>query len=159
MKKFKDILNENKKVYTFLIKVAGDLPDNFENCLEQSLLKFNIDSLSPAKTTPIMVNPTDFPRLSNIQVNSFNVALLYPTTSEILQEYLTYECKIMPGYLKVKPFHEESKNECNINDKIYEPLLTTDYDPSIDSQNQELVGEKRLMQLFKELEDLKKSND
>ena len=39
MKTLKDYLSESKKAYSFKIKVAGELPENFQDTLKKSLEK------------------------------------------------------------------------------------------------------------------------
>lgn len=97
MKTFKEYLTESKKVYQFKIKVAGDLPEKFEESLKQRLERCKIATFEKVDTTPVQKVPLDFPNLANKEVHIFNVVLEYPITSpEVAQEVkdtgLTEEC-------------------------------------------------------------------
>ena len=61
MKTFKEYLVENKKVYNFKIKIAGDLPENFEKNLKEKLDRCGVMTFEKVKTTAIQALPLDFP--------------------------------------------------------------------------------------------------
>ena len=88
MKSFSDILIESKKTYSFLIKVAGELPENCEAQLKTSLERFSIESISSMKKTPIQESPLDFPTLKNMEVQTWEIAVNYPTTKQVLENYI-----------------------------------------------------------------------
>ena len=46
MKTFKEYLTESKKIYSFKIKVAGELPQNFQENLKQQLDRCKVAQLS-----------------------------------------------------------------------------------------------------------------
>ena len=46
MKKFAEYLTESKKTYKFKVRVAGDLPEGFEDRLESSMTKYDIVGIS-----------------------------------------------------------------------------------------------------------------
>lgn len=87
MKTFKDYLFESKKVYSFKVKVAGDLPENFQNDLKKSLEKHQIVTLEKM-TTPVQESPLDFPELTNREVNIFDVVVEYPITAPEIAAFL-----------------------------------------------------------------------
>ena len=80
MKTFKEYLTESKKVYSFKVKVAGELPEKFQEGLKARLGRCNgkVEKLS---TTPIQESPLDFPELTNMEVTVFEVVCEYPITS------------------------------------------------------------------------------
>lgn len=87
MKSFTEYLAESKKVYSFKIKVAGEIPENFENQLKERLERCKLASFSKISSTPVQKVPLDFPNLSNMEVTVYEVVCEYPITSpEIAME-------------------------------------------------------------------------
>ena len=81
MKTFKEYLSESKKVYNFKIKVAGDLPESFQENLKISLDRCKVAAFSKVTTTPIQALPLDFPGQKNCEVHVFEVICEYPITA------------------------------------------------------------------------------
>ncbi len=97
MKTLKEYLTESKKVYSFKIKVAGELPESFQENLKTSLERCKVAKLEKISTTPIQSLPLDFPTMQNCEVHIFEVTCEYPITSpEISNDLkglgLTEEC-------------------------------------------------------------------
>ena len=87
MKTFKDYLTESTKVYSFKIKVAGELPKKFQEDLKSHLEHCKVMTLEKVSTTPIQKLPLDFPEKTNCEVTTFEVICEYPITSpEIVAE-------------------------------------------------------------------------
>ncbi len=80
MKTLKEYLTESKKVYSFKIKVAGELPESFQENLKTSLDRCKVAKLEKISTTPIQALPLDFPTMSNCEVHIFEVTCEYPIT-------------------------------------------------------------------------------
>ncbi len=81
MKTFKEYLAESKKVYSFKIKVAGELPEKFQEGLKSRLDRCKVVTLEKQSTTPIQKVPLDFPTLENKEVTVFEVVCEYPITA------------------------------------------------------------------------------
>ncbi len=81
MKTFKEYLTESKKVYSFKIKVAGEVPEKFQEGLKQRLERCKVVTLEKVSTTPIQKVPLDFPELENKEVTVFEVVTEYPITA------------------------------------------------------------------------------
>ena len=81
MKTFKEYLAESKKSYNFKIKVAGDLPGDFQADLKTSLERCKVMKMEKISTTPIQALPMDFPTMKNCEVHVFEVMCEYPITS------------------------------------------------------------------------------
>lgn len=87
MKTFREYLAECKKVYSFKIKVAGNLPENFEADIKERLEKYKVITFEKMATTPVQKVPLDFPTLENKEVTIYDVILEYPVTSpELITE-------------------------------------------------------------------------
>jgi hypothetical protein len=81
MKTFREYLSESKKVYSFKVKVAGEIPENFEKDLKERLEKHKVITFAKMKTTPVQKTPLDFPELANKEVTTYDVVLEYPVTA------------------------------------------------------------------------------
>lgn len=81
MKTFKEYLAEGKKTYSFKIKVAGDLPEDFQTNLKTILERCKVVKMEKISTTPIQAVPMDFPTMKNCAVHVFEVSCEYPITS------------------------------------------------------------------------------
>lgn len=160
MKNFKDFLTESKKTYKFKIRVAGDLPENFEDNLEQNLKKFDLVNLSSGKRTPISEKPLDFPQLQNLEVTHFEAEINYPTTSHHLEHYLTDNCVIPHSHIIVRGENDpvELQQE-EKDDQPYESLLNTEDMGQAEGDSQKLSGGNRVMDLLKELEQARKERE
>ncbi len=89
MKSFTQYLTESKKTYAFKVKVAGDLAEDFNDKLKGALEKFAIVNMSKGKRTPIQDAPLDFPAMKNTNVTIYDLEITYPTTSEVLENYIS----------------------------------------------------------------------
>ena len=152
MKSFKEYLTESKKIYKFKIKIAGDLPPGFENDVKAGLDKFDVQSISKPKRTPIQESPIDFPNVKFSEISIFDVVLNYPTTSQVVKEALVQAIRVNESKILVRTLGEEAEATMN-SQFMAKPdgkgaLLGTDYEAS---DHQELVGEKRAMSFLKDL--------
>jgi hypothetical protein len=155
MKTFVEYLNESKKVYSFKIGVAGELPENFENTMETALQKYGVLKMTAGKSTPIQERPLDFPQLKNMNVTYYEIDLNYPTTSQVLQEYIGQCCGVKQSYLIVRnPNEPQELYQQEKTDSEYVAKLTVE-DLGGES-GQGSVGATRVMDLLKELETARK---
>lgn len=88
MKTFKEYLFENKKVYSFKIKVAGDVPEKFQEALKSRLDSCKVLTFEKLTTTPIQKLPLDFPDKENMQVTVYEVVCEYPITPPEIQMHV-----------------------------------------------------------------------
>lgn len=90
MKTFKEYLAESKKIYQFKIKVAGELPEDFQDKMKSALDRCKVSKFEKVSTTPIQALPLDFPTMKNCEVHVFETICEYPITSpEIAAEIKT----------------------------------------------------------------------
>jgi len=155
MKTFKDYIT--KRTFDFKIKVAGELPFKFESVLKTSLEKYGVASLTTSKT-PIQKLPLDFPDTDNSEVHIFEVSLNYPVNSPALKSYVMEKTGIVKAKIVVKNEHDNEVDvqvhgESDTKKEKYVTKLTSDYetDAKMDKKAQEMVGEKRVFDLLKEL--------
>ena len=147
---FKELYEQKTKTYDFIIGVAGDLPENFVTTLETSLKRFDVVNLTKTKTTPIQERPLDFPQQQNVQVHFFNTTIRYPTTPQILREFISQTCGVHASNVIVRyPDEPIEKYQETVEKEPYESLLDT---PLGGESAQHSVGSNRVMELMKELE-------
>lgn len=155
MRSFIEVLQESKKIYPFKIGVAGPLPEGFADHLETALQKYDVVKMTKGKKTPIQERPLDFPQLQNTEVTYFEVEVNYPTTVQVMQEYVGNCCDIPQSHIIVRNPNEPQELYQNTKeDEVYEPMLTKE-DMGGESA-QDKVGENRVMDLLKELEKARK---
>lgn len=151
MKSFLELLVESKKTYLFKIGIAGDVPSDVTTQLKSALAKYEIIKLSTGKKTPIQLRPLDFPQLQNLEVTYYDVELGYPTTPQVLAEYLGNYCDIHRSYIVVRNPNEPLElYQAQPAQDIYDTLLTNEELGGTSAQAQ--VGGNRVMELLKELE-------
>ena len=158
MKSFKELLQESQKTYKFKVRVAGELPEGFEDSLKTHMKKFEVIEMGAGKRAPITERPLDFPQLQNIEVTTYEVEVKYPTTSHILEQYIVQNCRVPHSHLTVRgefdPIEEQQSQE---EPTEYQTMLTTE-DMGGESA-QENVGANRVMDLLKELETARKERE
>ena len=158
MRSFKELLTESKKTYEFKIGVAGPLPEGFEDTLETILKKYGANNLTSGKKTPIQERPLDFPQLQNMEVTYFELAVEYPTTSQVLQEYVGKCCGIDQAYIIVRNMNDPREEYQEMKDDApYEAMLTKE-DMGGETAQEDVAGN-RVMSLLKELETARKENE
>ena len=158
MRSFTEILTESKKTYEFKIGVAGPLPEGFEDAMETSLKKFKVLNMTSGKKTPIQERPLDFPQLQNTEVTYFEVSMEYPTTSQVLQEYVGKCCKVDQAHIIVRNANDPREEYQETKDDApYEAMLTKE-DMGGETAQEDVAGN-RVMSLLKELETARKENE
>lgn len=157
---FEKYLAEAKKVYEFSIGVAGELPEGFEDAFETALKRYSVASMSNGKKTPIQERPLDFPQLTNSEVTYYEVGLHYPTTPQVLEEYIPMSTGVDRASVIVRTkedprieYQEQSEDE------PYVARLDTPEMEQADPKAQETVGANRVMDLLKELETARKEKE
>ena len=155
MKSINEYLTESKKTYKFKIGVAGELPESLNSRMRSMLEKFKVVNLSTGKKTPIQESPLDFPQLKNQEVTYWDLEVEYPTTTEVLRQYLGDSCSVHESHIIVhNPDAPVRENAEAKEEGTYEPLLAQE-DMGGESA-QESVGQTRIMDLLKELETARK---
>lgn len=158
MKSFSQYLTESKKTYDFKIGVAGDYAKDCKAGLETALGKFGVVKVTDGKRVPISKRPLDFPQLENIDVTYFETEVTYPTTTQVLQEYLGKCCNIPQSNIIVRdPLAPQEEYQEEKEQEPYEAMLTTE-DMGGESAQESVAGN-RVMDLLKELETARKERE
>lgn len=161
MKSFIEYLIESQeeKIYSFKLKVAGEMPDNFEDVVETCLKKYECCKFSKSKSVPIQENLPDFPDLKNLEVTVFDIDCKYPTTSQVLTGYIAEHTGIQVNNIKVRSIREEEAAQVEINPETQggKALIGQCDFPKVNHQN--IVGEKHVSSFLKELAKERKKNE
>lgn len=110
MKTFKEYLFESAKTFAFKVKIAGELPENFQENLKSRLSRCGVKTIAEIAKTPIQKVPLDFPELENVEVRVFDVVCEYPITSPEISKDLT-EMGVQPACFRVRGAGEPSEEE------------------------------------------------
>lgn len=167
MKSFVDYLTESEKTYFFKVGIAGNIPEGFEDTLETDLQKFALKNMTAGKRTPIQERPMDFPNLQNMEVTYYDLELAYPTTNQVLEEYIGQCSRIPRSYVRVVNPHardvadgDQTGEARTESEGPYEALLNSEYkDPVSSEAAQQNVGANKVMDLLKELEKARKERE
>lgn len=153
MKKFKEYLAEAKKTFDFKIKIAGDVPENFESNFKNKFETLGILEFCKSTTTPVQHKPIDFPLLSNVEITSWDLSVEYPITTPRLLEEIKM-LGLSDGYVKVLNKHNPSEEDFEkVSQETKTPKLLDGYyteEPNPD--NTHYHGEKFVMDFLKTLE-------
>jgi hypothetical protein len=102
--------------------------------------------------------PLDFPGTDNAEVHIYEVSLNYPVKSPALKSYVMEKTGVVDTKIVVKIEHDNEvdfqiNGESDTKKEKYVTKLTSDYetDAKMDKKAQEMVGEKRVFDLLKEL--------
>ena len=111
MKTFKEYLSESKKTYSFKVKIAGELPEDFADRLKARINNRSIIQFETLKTTPVQELPLDFPELKNVEVHIFDVMTEYPLTPQEIEAEITEMNCCAVGTFKVRNSQSPSEIE------------------------------------------------
>jgi hypothetical protein len=154
MKTLKEYLAESKKVYNFKIKVAGELPESFQDNLKQSLERCKVVKLEKIKSTPVQALPLDFPTMKNVEVHMFEIICEYPITApEIVSDIkalgLQEECFRVRGSSEPSEVDQATKGEILNPDGL---LNDSQYKESVNVKHKDYFGDDFNRSFLKDLE-------
>jgi hypothetical protein len=154
MKSFKEYLTESKKTYPFKIKIAGDMSSEQEDTLKILLAKYQVVEFKKAGKTPVQSLPLDFPRLTNSEVNIYEVVVDYPVASHELANYLGNGLKILEQRIVVRKPGEPSEEYQEPQEKREGALLNdSEYKESPNVDSNDYYGDKYNASFVKALND------
>jgi hypothetical protein len=160
MKNFKEYLAESKRQWDFKIKIAGGVTNEQEETLKSLLSRYTLADKGSFKktTTPIQSLPLDFPQIKNCEVNIYEVALDYPTTTQQLAEYISAELGVSKSHLVVRRPGEPSEEYQHDEPSTREGALLNDpdYKEAGSPQFEDYFGDKYNTGFVKELNDILK---
>jgi hypothetical protein len=156
MKSFKAYLTESTKTYDFRLRIAGELTTEMINKMKVGLERFQLDSISKPKRLPIQETP-EFPNMGPVEVNIVDISLHYPTNDAGVRVAVAETLNIDSATVKVTPVNspyeavQDGKEVSNKDGKPGESVLLQD--EMVTEKADDLVGEKRLPFIMKELDE------
>jgi len=139
MKSLKQYITEAKTDYPFRLKFAVDITDEHLDRLEGCLNRYGVKSVSKANKTIMQKHPMDFGNLGAGEIYIVDIVLEYPTTPNVLQNYIHSMLGIPESHIVVRsPDHPEEvqndKDQKELDEKDPdakpESLLDSDYPES-----------------------------
>ena len=154
MKTLKEYLAESKKNFSFKVKVAGDLPESFQENLKQTLERCKVLKLEKVHTTAIQALPLDFPTMKNVEVHVFEVLCEYPITApEIASDLKTMGLK--EECFRVRGSGEPSEIDQATQGEILNPsglLNDNQYKETTNAKHKDYFGDDFNKSFLKDLE-------
>ena len=139
MKKFNEYLAESQRVYNYRIKIVGDVPSGFIKALEEKLKQFDPAKISDVKTTPVQLNPAEFPAYNNERVSHMDCEFRYPAIEPQIQQ-IAQLLGLDPNRVRMMtvPYEDSmNKERVDVEEQNKDLLADTDY-PAPDTQQKAL---------------------
>jgi len=132
-KRFIQYVAETKKDYKYTIKLAiPEVTDQMIDCLEMCLLKYELKSASPFKTTLIQESPLDFPNVQYMPVHMSDIVLGYPASHDFLRTYLGNSLGISPQQIAIYMEYDPRQVETDLFLDRTSPEYKEKYIPVLD---------------------------
>ncbi len=139
MKKFNEYLAESQRVYNYRIKIVGDIPTGFVKSLEEKLKQFDPVKITDVKTTPVQLNPADFPAFGNERVSHMDCEFRYPAIEPQIQQ-IAQLLGLDPNRIRMMtvPYEDSmNKERVDVEEQNQDLLTDTDY-PAPDKEQKAL---------------------
>lgn len=157
MKSFKAYLTESVKTYDFRVRIACEMKDDMMSKIKQVLETYKVDKISSPKRLPIHESPL-FPNMGPVEVNVFDVSICYPANDDQIRNLIA-ECGCAPAAcIRVTPSNSpfeavlDGKEISNVDGGV----VLEQPDMKAAPVEEDLVGDKRIPNLIKELEETRK---
>lgn len=150
MKSFANFLTESQKQYAFRIKLACECSKEQMEALKTALDKYKVAAISEPKETPIAETHTGFEHLKNVKISIIDVLTNYPCNPVQIREIIRGALTIPESHIMVTTTGEEA-NALPVVPLSDEPLLNQEELSKADAKPQELVGDKHVASLLKDL--------
>jgi hypothetical protein len=139
MKKFQEYLAESARTYNYRIKIVGDVSSDFVKALEEKCKQFDPVKFGSAKTTPVQLNPADFPKHSNDSVTSIDVEFRYPAIEPQIKQLAQLLFLDPNRIIMLTPGYEDSmdKERKDVEEQNKDLLTDTDF-PAPDAEQKAL---------------------
>lgn len=146
IKSLRDYIIETKKTYHFRIKFANcKIDDAFKKSLEDVLKTYDVVSVEGPKNEPIQLVHPDFPKMGSVDVSSIDIAVNYPANDSNIRNLINQKLGVPFDHMMV---FNKNQIDGNIDyseiARRKEPALTDPELEQSDENAQDLVGEKRI---------------
>lgn len=159
MKSFKAYLTESHKTFDFRIRLACEMPDDLVAKIKTVLEAYKLDSITKPKRLPIQENP-EFPNMGPVEIHIMDATFHYPCNDEQVRTLIAERAGIHLSCIKVTPKNspyenaKEGKEQSNLNGDV----VLTKEEMDTAKPEADLVGDARVPNLIKELEETRKYN-
>lgn len=163
MKSFRTYLTESHRTFDFRIRLACELPDDLLSKVKTVLEAYKLDNITKPKRLPIQETP-EFPNLGPVEIHVMDATFHYPCNDEQVRTLIAERAGINLSCIKVTPKNSpyeaarEGLEQSNLGGKAGESVLLQDNmereRPA--SDRNALVGDARIPNLIKELEETRK---
>ena len=139
MKNFQQYLAESERTYNYRIKIVGDVAPDFVRQLEEKCKQFDTVKFSRPKSTPVQLQPADFPKHSNDSVTSIDVEFRYPAIEPQIKQIAQLLFMDPNRIIMLTTPHEEgmASEKAKIEDQNKDLLTDTDF-PAPDAEQKAL---------------------
>ena len=157
MKSFKTYLTESHKTFDFKIRLACELPDDLLGKIKTVLEAYKLDSITKPKRLPIQESP-EFPSMGPVEIHVMEASFHYPCNDEQVRTLIAERAGINLACIKVTPKNspyeaaKEGKEQSNLNGDV----VLTKEEMTTEAAPKDLVGDARVPNLIKELEETRK---
>ena len=157
MKSFRTYLTESHKTFDFRIRLACELPDDLVGKIKTVLEAYKLESITKPKRLPIQENP-EFPNMGPVEIHIMDATFHYPCNDEQVRTLIAERVGINQACIKVTPKNspyesaKEGKEQSNLNGDV----VLTKEEMTTEAAPKDLVGDARVPNLIKELEDTRK---
>jgi hypothetical protein len=161
-KSFSTYVAETKTEYKYVLKFAvNEMTDDMIDRLEAGLAKYDLNTASSFRKTPIQESPLDFPNVKNTSVFICDLSLGYPGSLDFLRTYICNCVGISPANLAVYSQNDPRQIETDLYidrnseeyKKKYKTRLGSDYD---EVEPKVAYGDTYNASFLKELEQVRK---
>ena len=142
MKNFQQYLAESERTYNYRIKIVGDVAPDFVRQLEEKCKQFDIVKFGRPKTTPVQLQPADFPKHSNDSVMSIDVEFRYPAIEPQIKQIAQLLFLDPNRIIMLTTSHEDSLDVEREKIEVENKNLLTDTDyPAPDAEQKALSAD------------------
>ncbi len=138
MKSLNQFITEAHRTFEYRVKIAGELETETYDKFKTMLGKFDLESCSNPKKTPIQSDPVGFPGLENEEINIFDIVLRYPAAIDEVRD-IARLCKIDLNKLVVidKAFNDSMNAETELHSREHDTvrLDTPEYPKNTKEEN------------------------
>lgn len=157
MKSFKVYLAESHKTYDFRLRIAGEMPTGLDAKLKQFLEAYNLVGVKTVKRLPIQESPL-FPNMGPVEINVVDLSLQYPCTEDQLIGLICEALDCHQSCVRLTPANSpfesamEGKEQSNLDGDV----VLSKEEMSAQTPDKDLVGDNRIPNLIKELEETRR---
>lgn len=129
IRSFVSHLQDNKKVYSFKMRMAFECTDKLYKKIEVALDAYQLESITKPKSLPIQEDTVNFPAAGPVEINIIEMELGYPVIPEMLHALLIERVQLDGTRFVIYTEAQEADRTPQLG--IYEKgeaLLNTDID-------------------------------